>query len=301
MAKLIILLYIKESVLTDKELDIIIKDTILKIKNRKDISKTLNTIYSSIRKFVPYDSIHILSVDADKNIATTMELEGNKPLTFSLDVPSVLSQCYESHHPMLINDIERSLLYNKNSNDYLYQQSDKTIVKVLAIPILGDDTSKNMLGILWIGISKGIQQFIQEDIDHLVRFTNATKSYIFAEGDPKSEKDNALLACQASKNLLQEELKRHEDYFSSTIHDIRTPMNAVVGFMELMMLSETDKLKRDYIDSTLKSSEHIINLINDALDMTKISSGKMSLEKSQFSPLDGLSDIAKLFYNSRME
>jgi len=75
-------------------------------------------------------------------------------------------------------------------------------------------------------------------------------------------------------------------------------MNAVIGFMELMLLNETNEQKREYIDATLKSSDLIVTLINDALDMSKVANGKMSLHKTDFSPMNGLSDIVKFFYNT---
>jgi len=285
--------------LTDNELMDLANRTISILKNTSDISSRLNTVHDAIHRFIPYDSMHILSIDSDRGVATTMEHKDTEALDYPLEQKGILAQCYESHHPLLINDVNRSLLYNKETDGRLNSRNSQNITKVLVVPIMDNSASKDILGILWIGLYGGVKQFIQEDIDHLMRFANATKGYLFEDhkSEQKSSHD-ALLICKEAKRVLKVQLERHENYFASTIHDIRTPMNAVIGFMELMMLNETDTQKRDYIDATLKSGEHIVTLINDALDMSKISSGKMSLEKTIFPPIDRLSDIAKLFYNS---
>ncbi|SFV64499.1 Sensory transduction histidine kinase [hydrothermal vent metagenome] len=279
----------------DNEFNTFIDDTIEKIKISKDKTELIEILQDSIKSFVPYKEICFLSVDEDRDTATTMPLIESESKTYSLNDKGILSQCYQSHQPLLVNDIHRSLLFNEGI-DCLDKED---IYKILVVPVLNNNVDKNMLGIVWIGIDKGFQQFIQQDIDNLVRFTNATKRFLF-ESDSLSSDDNkdSLIACKEAKKILQIKMKRLEEYFASTIHDIRTPMNAVIGFMELMMLDEKDEQKRSYINSTLKSGEHIIALINDALDMSKVASGKMTLDKTTFSPLAGFADVAKLFHNS---
>jgi len=281
--------------LLDNEFNTFIDDTIEKIKISKDKTELIEILQDSIKSFVPYKEICFLSVDEDRDTATTMPLIESESKTYSLNDKGILSQCYQSHQPLLVNDIHRSLLFNEDI-DCLDKED---IYKILVVPVLNNNVDKNMLGIVWIGIDKGFQQFIQQDIDNLVRFTNATKRFLF-ESDSLSSDDNkdSLIACKEAKKILQIKMKRLEEYFASTIHDIRTPMNAVIGFMELMMLDEKDEQKRSYINSTLKSGEHIIALINDALDMSKVASGKMTLDKTTFSPLAGFADVAKLFHNS---
>lgn len=174
------------------------------------------------------------------------------------------------------------------------------ISKILLVPILDNASPKNILGIIWVGINKGFKQFIQQDIDRLVQFSNAVKGKLcsVSKTSPQLSHHDTLILCQDAQKALKKKMERSEKYFANTVHDIRTPMNAVIGFMELMLLNETDEQKKGYIDATLKSGEHIVSLINDALDMSKVSSGKMTLAKTSFSPMEGIGDIAKLFYNS---
>ncbi|WP_294956255.1 ATP-binding protein [Sulfurovum sp.] len=99
-------------------------------------------------------------------------------------------------------------------------------------------------------------------------------------------------------NKLKATMRREQEYFASIIHDVRTPMNAVMGFLELLNLLEVDDQKKEYINTAFKSGKSMVALINDALDISKMASGKMNIEKVPFSPVDELSDVAKLFFNT---
>ena len=67
-------------------------------------------------------------------------------------------------------------------------------------------------------------------------------------------------------------------------HDIRTPMNAVIGFSTLLARDPGDEVKvREYARKISAASNHLLGLINDILDISKIESGKMSLRQSVFS------------------
>ena len=71
-------------------------------------------------------------------------------------------------------------------------------------------------------------------------------------------------------------------FLNNMSHDIRTPMNAIVGFTALAQQHIDQKeLVRDYLDKIEISSQHLLSLINDVLDMSRIESGKMTLEESE--------------------
>ena len=72
------------------------------------------------------------------------------------------------------------------------------------------------------------------------------------------------------------------DFLANMSHDIRTPMNAIVGFAELIRANETDPARVDeYVMKIQASSNHLLSLINDVLDMSKIEAGKMNLHISR--------------------
>ena len=69
---------------------------------------------------------------------------------------------------------------------------------------------------------------------------------------------------------------------SHVSHELRTPMTAIMGLTHLVLESELTKLQKDYILKIESSSEHLLNLINDILDVSKIQAGELKLEKSEF-------------------
>ena len=82
------------------------------------------------------------------------------------------------------------------------------------------------------------------------------------------------------------------DFLTNMSHDIRTPMNAIIGFTTLAVtnINDTERVK-DYLTKTLASSRHLLSLINDILDMSRIESGRLHLEESEVNLSEVLHDI----------
>ena len=90
--------------------------------------------------------------------------------------------------------------------------------------------------------------------------------------------------------------KLHHDakstFLSNMSHDIRTPMNAIIGFTTLAVSNIDNKEKvRDYLGKILASSNHLLSLINDVLDMSRIESGKIHLDETEVNLSDVLHDL----------
>ena len=74
--------------------------------------------------------------------------------------------------------------------------------------------------------------------------------------------------------------KAKSDFLATMSHELRTPLNAIMGFSELMkegMAGELNAKQRHYVDNTVASSKHLIALINDILDLSKVEAGKIEL------------------------
>lgn len=117
---------------------------------------------------------------------------------------------------------------------------------------------------------------------------------------------NQSLEC--AKQIAEEALQIAEDankaksfFLSNVSHDLRTPMNAIVGFAELMSQNagNPDKL-REYTRKIIASSQHMLGLINDTLDMSRIESGKMTLNLSEES-ITGIVDGINLMIYPQMK
>ena len=72
------------------------------------------------------------------------------------------------------------------------------------------------------------------------------------------------------------------DFFASVSHDIRTPLNSIIGFSELLKNEADPDVRRDYLDSIAFSGNTLLELINDVLDLARLDAGKLSLVREPF-------------------
>ena len=78
--------------------------------------------------------------------------------------------------------------------------------------------------------------------------------------------------------------KAKSEFLAVMTHELRTPMNGVLGMLQLMQSTELTEEQLEYVDIALSSGDHLLGLINDILDFSKIEQGKLELE-SRFIPL----------------
>ena len=125
----------------------------------------------------------------------------------------------------------------------------------------------------------------------LCREIRGEKKYILVLSDrTKEKKINQELADAVSAARSANQAK--STFLSNMSHDIRTPMNAIIGFTTLAVsnIDNRDKVK-DYLSKILSSSNHLLSLINDVLDMSRIESGKINLEEQEANLSDIFHDI----------
>ena len=124
-----------------------------------------------------------------------------------------------------------------------------------------------------------------------------------------SEMEEANKNLKKAKNIATEALQTAEnankaktDFLSNMSHDIRTPMNAIIGIISLIRHNAGDKEKViEYADKIAISSQHLLGIINDVLDMSKIEAGKTVFKYSDFSILDSIEELNTIFHSQANE
>ena len=132
---------------------------------------------------------------------------------------------------------------------------------------------------------------------HVVAFCSdiqGEKKYILDLSDRTSDK-KINLALEEAAHAAQNASRAKSAFLSNMSHDIRTPMNAVIGFTTLAKANLGDREKLgDYLDKILSSSNHLLSLINDVLDMSRIESGKIHLEETEVNLSEVLHDLRNI-------
>ena len=108
------------------------------------------------------------------------------------------------------------------------------------------------------------------------------------------------------KQILETERAREEavkankaksDFLSNMSHDIRTPMNAIVGMTEILLRNNRSRTDRTYLTNIKNSSSSLLTLINNILDFSKIESGKIEIMEEEYDMMSMLNDLGMSFLN----
>lgn len=110
-----------------------------------------------------------------------------------------------------------------------------------------------------------------------------------------AEMDAARKAAERARKEAEQANAAKQEFLSSMSHDIRTPMNAIIGMTSLALDNADDpKRVRDYLGKIALSSKHLLGLINDVLDISKIESGKMTLNVEPMSLREAMDSIVNI-------
>jgi signal transduction histidine kinase/CheY-like chemotaxis protein/HPt (histidine-containing phosphotransfer) domain-containing protein len=102
------------------------------------------------------------------------------------------------------------------------------------------------------------------------------------------------LALRKAKTEAEELAKTRESFLANMSHEIRTPMNAIAGFTSQVLQTELTPTQGEQLGIVKKSADHLLRIINDILDYSKIQSGKFSFDKVGFGPAGIISEVATL-------
>jgi signal transduction histidine kinase/CheY-like chemotaxis protein/HPt (histidine-containing phosphotransfer) domain-containing protein len=99
---------------------------------------------------------------------------------------------------------------------------------------------------------------------------------------------------EEAKSITESLMRRRERFMTTITHDLRSPLNTVLGYTELIRKTSLSNKQEHYLGHLRKSSEFILHLVNDLLDLSKLDAGKMLIEKLPFNPKNLLEET---FFN----
>ncbi|HPQ33717.1 MAG TPA: ATP-binding protein [Tenuifilaceae bacterium] len=98
-----------------------------------------------------------------------------------------------------------------------------------------------------------------------------------------------------AKQLAEKLLRAKEEFLANMSHEIRTPLSAVIGFSRQLGKTELSRKQEEFVQSLKTSSEHLLEIINDILDLSKIDAGYLRIESIPFTPFDVLQEVVNTF------
>jgi GAF domain-containing protein len=172
--------------------------------------------------------------------------------------------------PVEIRDIRDEAAYQSRVRDLLVHAGFRSL---LAVPLVRDS---HILG--GIAVNRSAPGAFSPEVVALLQ-TFAAQSALAIQ--------NARLFRELEEKSRQlETASRHKSEFLANMsHELRTPLNAIIGFSEVLaerMFGEINDKQAEYLDDIVVSGRHLLALINDILDLSKIEAGRMELDRSEF-------------------
>lgn len=131
------------------------------------------------------------------------------------------------------------------------------------------------------------------------RFIEILKSefkYIELSSSLEKEVKKRTAQYQSAKEDAESANRAKSTFLANMSHEIRTPLNAILGFVQILQENETDSEKSKYISTIRKSSDSLLDIINDILDFAKVESGKMDIDPILVNPHEDFDNIGALFF-----
>lgn len=111
---------------------------------------------------------------------------------------------------------------------------------------------------------------------------------------------NRYQVLQANKEI-ERAAQMKSDFLANMSHEIRTPMNAVIGMAQMALREELPSNARTYINQIISSGKTLLTIINDVLDFSKIESGKMDIEETEYEPMSVINDVSNMIMTRVMD
>jgi signal transduction histidine kinase len=256
------------------------------VSSTLDLDTVLTTILTHANKLAGTQAGQIFDYDE-----ATEELRLRSTFGYTQDIDEALrrnpirkgegvtGQAVAKRQPVQVADIAADDAYESSVRDLIIESGFRAL---LAVPLIRED---QVMGALVIA-RKRPGEFPQQVVDLLSTFAS-----------------QSALAIQNARLFLEIEQKSHElqiasqhksQFLANMSHELRTPLNAILGYTELIVDQIYGKVPekiRDVLERVQKSGRHLLGLINDVLDLSKIEAGQLTLSLSDYSFQDAVQSV----------
>jgi len=215
----------------------------------------------------------------------------------------LIAQAYQDDVSGIYNLLGDNKLYTQESDN----PQSRPFKDMLLFPI--HDENEHIIAIVQACTDiNDLHQFTQSDLNviesvsiFLAKVLVSMENDSLEKGNRKEEKfvqqsEQIVKKLQKELDIAEKKVEIRTQFLAEIAHEIRTPMHAMMGFVELLKDEEKDERKYQYLDYAYKSAEAMTLLLNDTLDFTKVDKGEMQLEEKESSLMAEIYSMISMFY-----
>ncbi|MCK5546589.1 MAG: GAF domain-containing protein [Rhodospirillaceae bacterium] len=244
-----------------------------------DLNTTLETSVSHIKNYLQSEAASLFLVDEDNNDIVCRACSGPIDITGTrLEInEGIVGRVIHRGEAVIVNDVKKDSFFSNKVDEITGFKTESLLCAPLQI-------KGKSIGALEIINKRGSGFFAGHDRIVLTALASAAAMAIH-----NARQSVALV----EKDAIEKASHAKSDFLSSMSHELRTPMNAILGFSEMLLLEPNSSLAqnhRETVEQIFNSGGHLLNLINEILDLAQIESGKLSISISEVAPQEILEE-----------
>lgn len=235
--------------------------------------------------------MHVLIVDDNKDNVELMYqiLEDDYSLSIAYSGKECIEKSLSEKPNLILLDVNMP-----NMDGYETMQELQQDEKTSDIPVIFASAYYKESPMIVKGLEQGAFDYLTKpiDADILLAKVGVVKRIKQAEDEIRQQKNQL----EAINNKLEVSDKLKSIFLASMSHELRTPLNSIIGFTGLLLMEVVGSInddQREQLERVKRNGNHLLELINDVLDISKIEAGKIDLMISDFDIIELLADLTK--------
>jgi len=276
--------WIKQVIIRNKyDYQNVLRESIQAIATKLDLDELLEFIVVSMRKNLEVESVRLFLKAADGRYILRQSFDAHEKITRTWSLSDDVIQWLKRTGKIVISEEHEA--DNREEESVVISQYLRIAGAAAVIPLLHKD---QLLGVLTLGRKNNWEPFTPIDIDLLdalaIQAAMAIENALLYDKMEEKIRERTLELEEARKTA-EAANKAKSEFLSNISHELRTPLNSIIGFSELMRDGATGPLTQDqrtYLNDIWESGRHLLRIINNVLDLSKIEAGMMQLELDEF-------------------